>query len=69
VIIGLVQYNRTIEVVRLSWKDIKVQQEKLFVVLGKGREEKNSPTLSQTKDFDVLSNVYHSSTEGSICLI
>lgn len=42
-IIGLMAYQglRTIEVVRLSWKDIKVQQGKNYLaVWGKGREEK-----------------------------
>ena len=42
-IIALMAYQglRTIEVVRLSWKDIKVQQGKNYLaVLGKGREEK-----------------------------
>ncbi len=42
-IIGLMAYQglRTIEVVRLSWKDIKVQQGKNYLAIwGKGREEK-----------------------------
>ncbi len=42
-IIGLMAYQglRTIEVVRLSWKDIKVQKGKNYLaVWGKGREEK-----------------------------
>ncbi len=51
-IIALMAYQglRTIEVVRLSWKDIKVQQGKNYLaVLGKGREEKELiPLLAQT---------------------
>lgn len=42
-IIGLMAYQalRTIEVVRLNWKDIKVREGKNYLaVLGKGREEK-----------------------------
>ena len=69
-IIGLMAYQglRTIEVVRLSWKDIKVQQGKNYLaVWGKGREEKELiPILSETYKILIAYQMSITRPEGSM---
>lgn len=69
-IIGLMAYQglRTIEVVRLSWKDIKVQQGKNYLaVWGKGREEKELiPILPETYKILIDYQMSITRAEGSM---
>ncbi|WP_375561675.1 tyrosine-type recombinase/integrase [Bernardetia sp. OM2101] len=69
-IIGLMAYQglRTVEVVRLSWKDIKVQEGKNYLaVWGKGREEKELiPLLPETYKILIDYQMSITRAEGSM---